>query len=231
MAFHLQYIEKKEICKDTHALYFDITGKDFYYKAGQYASVTIPILEAKDGKGNKRHFSIANAPGENNFIEIITRKSGSDFSGKILNLVKGDELVFENPAGEINADSIHGSPVFIAGGTGITPVRSIISYWKKKRVHKRITLFYANRTAACAPFMDEFRMNESSSFEFIPVFEEGEEERYEKGVFNEEIFRRYTNDISERYYYITGPPAMLSEAIKILVKAGVRDERIFIENV
>ena len=236
MSYKLKLVRKEEICRDTYGLYFDKSNSHIHYIAGQFVTVTIPDLNAADGKGNERHFSIANAPHENS-IEVIIRKSGSDFSNSILNLPIGVELIFDAPRGEIHSKKISESnfiPVFIAGGTGITPVRSILRDLNFKGMDKSITLFYANRSIETAVFLDEFMelSKEKNNFTFIPILEEETDRvKTEKGYFSEEIFKRYMSEIDKHAFFVTGPPMMLSEAIKVLVNSGVPDEKIFIENI
>ncbi len=232
--YKLKLIRKEEICKDTYGLYFDISNTGFQYLAGQFTTVTIPDLNEADGKGSQRHFSIANAPYQNNFIEIIIRKSGSDFSSCILNLPIGSVLLFEEPRGEIHIDKISDNTVFIAGGTGITPIRSILQDFRNKNINKRIILFYANRSIDYAAFFDELNSfeDENTNFSFIPILEEESDNVItDIGYFSEKIFKSYIDDINKYIYYVTGPPIMLSEAIKVLVNCGVADEKIVIENI
>lgn len=231
--YKLRLIRKEEICKDTFGLYFDIKNTGFNYIAGQFTTVTISDLNASDGKGNQRHFSIANAPGADDFIEIIIRKSGSDFSNCILTLAMGTVLLFDEPRGEIQSDKIPNDVIFIAGGTGITPVRSILQDFKNKNVNKKIILFYANRSIEYTAFFDEMKNfeEENASFRFIPILEEESDDvSTETGFFSEKIFNSYVKDIGSYTCYVTGPPMMLSKAIKVLVNCGVPDEKIVIEN-
>jgi ferredoxin-NADP reductase len=237
MIHNLKLTAKEEIAPDTFAFYFDTTGTNFTFTAGQFVTVTIPDLNAADGKGNERHYSIANALGEDNLIEIIIRKSNSDFSRCILNLPMGSELLFDNPRGEITGDKIGDSssiPVFIAGGTGITPVRSILKDFDLKQSEKDVILFYANRSKESAVFIEELLelSKRKKSFNFIPIFEEETDiKNSEIGYFSEEILKKHIKDFTNHVFYITGPPMMLSETIKVLVNCGIPDEMIVIENI
>ncbi|MBS1493334.1 MAG: FAD-dependent oxidoreductase [Bacteroidetes bacterium] len=236
MAYKLKLERKEEILKDTYGLYFDKNDSGIKFLAGQFFTVTIPDLNATDGKGNERHFSIANAPGEKQ-IEIIIRKSGSDFSNAILNLPIGAQLLFDEPRGEIHSKKIYESnfiPVFIAGGTGITPVRSILRDFNEREIDKELILFYANRSVETSVFLSEFENldKEKNNFTFIPILEEGSETiKTERGYFSEEIFKKYVKEIYRHVFFVTGPPMMLSEAIKVLVNSGVPEDKIFIENI
>lgn len=235
MTYNLKLAGKEEILKDTFGLYFDKGNSGIKFIAGQFVTVTIPDLNAADGKGNERHFSIANSPHESN-IEIIIRKSGSDFSNAILNLPIGSQLLFDEPRGEIHSKKIYESnfiPVFIAGGTGITPVRSILRDFEEREIDKELILFYANRSTETAVFINEFKnlSNEKNNFTFIPILEDSSDTKTEKGVFSVKIFKKYIGEIDSYVFFVTGPPMMLSEAIKVLVSSGVPEDKIFIENI
>ena len=235
MTYKLKLSRKEEILKDTYGLYFDKSDSGIKFLAGQFVSVTIPDLNAADGKGNERHFSIANSPHESN-IEIIIRKSGSDFSNAILNLPIGSGLLFDEPRGEIHSKKIFESnfvPVFITGGTGITPVRSILCDFYEKEIDKELILFYANRSVDTSVFLNEFEQlsNVKNKFTFIPILENTSDTKTEKGYFSEVIFKKYISDIEKHVFFVTGPPMMLSEAIKVLVSSGVPEDKIFIENI
>jgi NAD(P)H-flavin reductase len=236
MTYKLKLTGKEELLKNTYGLYFNKSDSKIKFKAGQFVTVTIPDLNAADGKGNERHFSIASAPSDSN-IEIIIRKSGSDFSNAILNLPIGSHLLFDEPRGEIHSKKISESnfiPVFIAGGTGITPVRSILRDFDERGIDKKFILFYANRSIETAVFLNEF-LNLSkvkNNFTFVPILEEESgDTKTEKGFFSEEILKKYVNEIDKHIFFVTGPPMMLSEAIKVLVNSGVPEDRIFIENI
>lgn len=236
MTYKLKLVRKEEILKDTYALYFDKSDSGIRFLAGQFVTVSIPDLNTSDGRGNERHFSIANAPHEDS-IEIIIRKSGSEFSNALLNLPAGSQLVFDEPRGEIHYKKIADSPfipVFIAGGTGITPVRSILQDLDSKDIERQIILYYANRSVESAVFLNEFEnlSGEKKNFTFIPILEEASDNiKTEKGFFSKEIFKKHVKEIEKHVFFVTGPPMMLSEAIKVLVNSGVPDEKIFIENI
>jgi len=234
MEYKLTLLKKEEICRDTYGLYFDISTSDFTYEAGQFVSVTIPDLISLDGKDNRRFYSIANAPGDK-YIEIIIRRSGSDFSNYLTNLSVGSQLVFEEARGEIRSSKIQDNTIFIAGGTGITPVRSILKDFDNNSISKKLILFYSNRSAEHAAFIDELKelSKKNNSFKLISIVEDisNVSSDSEKGFFSEEIFRKYVKNPAEHFYYVTGPPMMLSESIKVLIRSGVPEDKIFVENV
>ncbi len=94
-------------------------------------------------------------------------------------------------------------------------------------------MFYANRSLDTSVFLNEFENLRivKNKFTFIPILENTSDTKTEKGFFSEEIFKKYVSEIDKYVFFVTGPPMMLSEAIKVLVSSGVPEDKIFIENI
>lgn len=113
--------------------------KGFNFYPGQYLDIKLPV---EDKFGDTRAFTISSSPTEN-FLMITPKKGISNFK-KYLELLKpGDIIESSHPAGTFTLDET--SPaVFIAGGIGITPFRSIIKYVVDQKIKTPITLVYSN---------------------------------------------------------------------------------------
>lgn len=108
--------------------------ENFTFYPGQFID-----LEIKD---DTRSFSIASAPSEEHLI-ITTKLGISEFKKNILSLKQGDTLKSSHPAGTFTLEQT--SPgVFIAGGIGITPFRSMIKHNTDLNLKSPITLIYSN---------------------------------------------------------------------------------------
>lgn len=98
----------------------------FKFKAGQYVDVTLLNPSEMDSQGAVRSFSIASAPYEDGLV-VATRMRESAFKRVFAALPPGSELKLEGPMGSF---TLHQNPakaaVFLAGGIGITPFRSIV---------------------------------------------------------------------------------------------------------
>lgn len=114
-------------------------GFDFY--PGQYLDIELDI-KANDTKGNIRAFTISSSPTEN-FLMITPKKGISDFKKALEKLKTGDLIQSSHPAGTFTLDET--SPaVFITGGIGVTPFRSILKYAVDQKINTSITLVYSN---------------------------------------------------------------------------------------
>src|SRR5512142_1223775 len=117
--------ERKEVAEGTTAFYFEKPA-DFRFKAGQYLVLSLFDPPETDSEGNDRTFSIASAPFENRLM-VATRMRNTAFKRVLRTLPAGAEVNMRGPFGSF---ILHNSPsrpgVFLVGGIGITPVRSIV---------------------------------------------------------------------------------------------------------
>jgi len=229
--FKIKLLEKKLICENTYQLIFDKpeTGYDFF--PGQYAYFKLMFNTDEDIKGNVRPFSFAGSP-TNNELVIAVRKNESVFIENLLRLEAGSEVFISEPMGNNILDD-EKEKVFITGGIGITPVRSILDYLSINNLNEKITLFYFNRKYSQTAFLDEFKKwdVEMDGFNFIPVIEDEMDVNWkgEIGMFNEDILKKYVKEIEDKKFYLFGSDQMDDCVKQILIDSGVKDENIITE--
>ena len=117
-------------------------GFNFY--PGQYLDIKLPVANPNgDTKsGDTRAFTISSSPTED-FLMVTPKKGISPFKKFMENLKAGDTVESSHPAGTFTLDE--SSPaVFLAGGIGITPFRSIIKYCVDEQISTLMTLIYSN---------------------------------------------------------------------------------------
>lgn len=127
---------KKEV-NNRFSLIFE-KPKDFKFYAGQYLDIH---LNTKD-RFKSREFTISASPTEE-FLMITTKKGTSEFKKTLEKLQAGDSVTITHPAGTFILDETSHA-LFIAGGIGITPFRSIIKYCLDNSLTTPITLIYSN---------------------------------------------------------------------------------------
>ncbi|MGE0776513.1 MAG: 2Fe-2S iron-sulfur cluster-binding protein [Sphingomonadaceae bacterium] len=124
----------------------------FQYKPGQFLTLRVPI----DGKMRQRCYSLASAPGIDTRHKIaIKRVEGGMVSNHVCSSLKAGDLVeVQPPAGLFVPASLDTDFLLFAGGSGITPVLSIL---KAALSHGRghVTLLYANRDEQSVIFRNE----------------------------------------------------------------------------
>ena len=150
----LRLIEKEHLTDNVWAFRFE-PDEPLEWTAGEYISVELPH-EKPDGEGTKRWFTISSAPYEK-IVQITTRITQSSFKQALSRLEVGDELqLLDLPHGRFVWQDPNRPLVFIAGGIGVTPFRSIL----KQRAHDglplNVTLVYGSRTPD-VPFQGELQ--------------------------------------------------------------------------
>src|SRR5690606_20281999 len=128
----------------------------FTYTAGQFGDITLLNPPRTDDEGNTRGFSLASAPYEN-FLMMATRLRDSAFKQVLKDLPVGTEIKLDAPYGDFTLHKTESTPaVFIIGGIGVTPIRSIIAQATHDKTGHKLTLIHANKTPKDAPFANDF---------------------------------------------------------------------------
>lgn len=120
--------------------------------------------------------------------------------------------------------------VFLAGGIGITPIRSILQWASQERLPHKLYLFYSNREVDDAALIEEFESMtaQNPNFTLIPPITGHKTLAwpYEKGHINREVLTRYLLGLNGPIYYIAGPSGMVTAMTGLLNASGVSDDDI-----
>lgn len=199
------------------------------FRPGQYLNLFLDV----DGVQTSRPFSIASRPGEA-YLELTVKDNPGGFAAPYLlnDLAVGDELESSGPAGSFYHEPlIDGRDlVLLAGGSGITPFMSILrSEFARDEPSLRIHLLYGSRTPDDVIYGDELaRMAvEHPQFGFSLVISEPPE-GYDglTGFLDADLVGDLVGDVSERTFYICGPPLMHDFCLSYLEELGVPSRRI-----
>jgi ferredoxin-NADP reductase len=230
-ALTIRLKDKKEIAAGTMAFYFQ-KPEGFTFKAGQFADYTLIDPAETDAEGNVRGFSLANAPFEED-IMFATRMRDTAFKRVMKKMESGTEITFDAPYGSFTLQNNTKIPaVFLCGGIGITPVRSIALQAAHDKTEHRIFLFYANKTPRDAAFLDDLTkaQKDNPNFTFVASMTEMEtsDQKWEgeTGFFTEDLLEKYIGDLSQPIYYISGPASMVTSIRKTLTEAGIDEDNI-----
>jgi len=146
--------EREKIADATYAFQFDVGGKPFTYKSGQTVDVIQPQPRYSDAAGNRRTFSIADAPGKERLL-VATRDRGSAFKRSLIEAPLGLALEIDGPYGSFTLPNKPSDVFLLAGGIGVTPFRSMIEDTRERSLDHTLTLIHSNRTPEEAPFLEE----------------------------------------------------------------------------
>ncbi|MEP6947330.1 MAG: FAD-dependent oxidoreductase [Acidobacteriota bacterium] len=222
---------REEIAAGTMAFYFE-KPEGFTFKAGQFGDYTLVNPSETDAEGNIRGFSLASAPYEEDII-LATRMRNTAFKRVLGSMEIGTGLVLDAPYGSFTLHNNAKTPaVFLTGGIGVTPVRSIILQAAHDDLGHSIFLFDSNRRPEDAAFLGDLMeaQEKNPNFTFIGTMTEMENSTEdwdaETGFITKEMLSRYISDISAPIYYLCGPPPMVAAMRGILNGAGVDDDNI-----
>ena len=192
----------------------------FAFDPGQYIHVSF----MKMGLREPHPFSLSMAP-NNKHLRLSIKNSG-DFTSRIRPLLTpGTKLLLEGPFGRFTERAAAKEKfLFIAGGIGITPIRSMLEALSKRNADA--VLIYANRGRRDIALDAELaalgaRRHDVLSKEEAPGFEHG--------FVDEEKIKRLVPDFLERDIYVCGPPVMMDRLIAMFGTLGVPRARLHYE--
>jgi glycine betaine catabolism B len=132
------------------------------YTAGQYAFFDIGGVN-NDPKGTIRHFTIASSPTEN-FIMLSTRIRDTPYKKRLSSLEERAKVKVRGPQGNFVLHEDYSKPaIFLSGGIGVTPFRSMIKYATDKQLPIKIIMFDSNRDEKNILYKNEFDASTNSN--------------------------------------------------------------------
>jgi ferredoxin-NADP reductase len=227
--YEMTLVDRQRVAKDTMAFWFDTSGASFEFRAGQHADFVFAHPSIGHESDNSRTFSLASSPRDKGPIMIAMRMRKTDFKTTLMAAALGTKFIVSRPRGVF---TLHGDisrpAVFLAGGIGITPIRSIIQQAAQERLPHKLYLFYSNREADDAAFMEEFQDMTAQHTNFLLISTVTAHRSlswpYEKGHIDREMLRRYLIGLKGPVYYIAGPSGMVTAMIDLLHSSGVSDD-------
>jgi CDP-4-dehydro-6-deoxyglucose reductase len=194
------------------------------FGAGQYLQI-----ELEDG--TRRNYSMANAPHENDSVQLHVRHvAGGRFSEGVLGrLAKGDRLRIELPFGEFTLREGSNRPaVLLATGTGFAPVKSIVEDAIKRKLERPLHLYWGARRAEdlyLAALVQKW--HDSGRVKFVPVLSEADEAWTGRRGFVHEAVLEDFGSLAGYEVYACGNPSMTSAARDTFVKMGLPEDDFF----
>jgi len=144
----LKLIKRIKEASDCYSFIFEKPA-NFHFKAGQFLIYTIQN-KTHDDRGEERYFTISSAPFENE-LRLTTRfsRETSSFKKDLVSLKLHEEIEVKGPEGHFAFDSNFQNHLFVSGGIGVTPYRSVLLDLENKGEQPNIKIYYANRNADC----------------------------------------------------------------------------------
>jgi ferredoxin-NADP reductase len=214
-----------------HIIRLDLSGQSFPYQAGQAA-----YLQPR-GAEKRRPYSIASAPEEtarHGLLEFLVQTGNDGSAGLTPDLIQpGTPVAIEGPVGSFTfpAHPHERQFVFIAGGTGIAPLRSMLWHALLAERNGRVGLIYSVRSPEEFAYMQEFqRLEDEGRIDFRHTVTRATTEGWtgRQGRIDSSCLQGLIAP-GETLCFLCGPPALVGEIPPQLKLLGVRDEQIRME--
>ena len=244
MAEHFHALRVLEIVPETNeanSIRFEIPPElrdRFAFKAGQHLTLRAML----NGEEVRRNYSLCTAPAENDWLVTVKRIGGGLFSNWVGDALKaGDTLDVMPPHGSFTtefdaAKSRH--LVGVAGGSGITPVMSLIKTLLREEPQSRFTLLYGNRDSSSVIFLEALAALKDKHLGRFEIYHFLDQEEQDIALFNGMLNRERLEEAIEHLvpgaadvdgWFICGPGPMMDAAEGVLLDRNVAKERIHIE--
>ncbi|MCS6262525.1 MAG: FAD-dependent oxidoreductase [Nitrospira sp.] len=229
--YSIRLTERRLVAEGTMAFYFD-KPTQFVFTPGQFVDLTLPHPSETNAAGNTRAFSIASAPQESTLM-VATRLRDTAFKRELQRMPLGSTVQMEGPFGKLVLHADQTRPaVFLAGGIGITPFRSMVVQAAMQRSPHPMVLFYSNRRPEDAPFLEELQalQDKNPHYRFVGTMTEPAKSsrswQGETGFLNAALLSRHLVNVEKPIYYVVGPPGMVGALRTMLKEARIEDSDI-----
>jgi ferredoxin-NADP reductase len=217
-AMVLTLVDKKQETTDTVSFQFNCNELKTW-KAGQYLHYTLEHDNA-DSRAKERYFTISSAPFEDR-IMLTTRfaRKSSTFKKALKELAVGGIIEAAGLEGDFVVEDGNNQQVFIAGGIGVTPYRSILLDLDHRKLPINVLLLYANRD-------DNFVFQKE--LDALAMKHPHFKIRYfvEPRRIDEPVILEAVCDVKKPIFYVSGPEPMVGAFKKMFTGMGVPKGRL-----
>lgn len=212
---------------DAHSVVFELDESQasaFGYTPGQFLTVRVP----SDRCGSvARCYSLSSSPFTGDRLQVTVKRTADGYASNWIcdNLAAGDQVEVLVPSGVFSPKSLDNDLLLFAGGSGITPVMSIVKSVLAKG-SGRITLVYANRDEHSVIFGRELRELAAANPDRLTVIHWLESVQ---GLPELDQLRALAEPFAERETFVCGPRPFMSAVSKACKSLGITRERLHTE--
>lgn len=200
------------------------------YIPGQFMMISIDGLTNLNGTLLKRSYSIASKASDDYLEFCIARMENGTMSQKMHAMKEGDFVHVEGPYGNFKMKDNDAPIILIAGGSGISPIMSMLRTLFERKATQQIQLFFGVRNPEEIIYIDELSdyAKNHANFELIIGFSDpGLDIEERLSGYIHEVVRKH--DPSPKDCYICGPPQMIKAVKEVLEELHFEKERIQID--
>ncbi len=228
-----EVISMKDLTYDIKEVTLKLIKPDeISYKSGQYIQFQVPEYEMT-AESVYRAYSMSSHPSQKAKVELEIRlvPNGICTTYVFNHLKVGDRVTINGPYGEFHLRESTRDIIFIAGGSGMAPIKSMLYDMVEKNIKRKTTYFFGARSVRDLFLVQEMRELEKrlQNFSFIPALSEPLKEDKWKGETGliTDVLDRHLKSGENVEAYLCGSPGMIDASIKVLTKKGVPEELIY----
>ncbi|HSX40660.1 MAG TPA: hypothetical protein VLF68_03525 [Candidatus Saccharimonadales bacterium] len=224
---------KKIIAPQTYLFSFS-KPDDFHFAPGQYMEWTLPHKNV-DSRGTRRYFSIASSPDEQDLLILLKYYTPpSSFKKTLVSMEQNQSVIASQLAGDFILPKDTKKPlVFVAGGVGIAPFRSMVAQIIEKKQQRDIILFFANRHKEDIVFADLFEQAKlyglKTIYTLTDIVAVPPDWSGEKGYITTQMLQKYIPDCQDRIFYLSGPQLMVERFKTTLEQMHIKKNHIVVD--
>jgi NAD(P)H-flavin reductase len=213
-------------CHDTKSFTLNLKDK-FSFQPGQFVILTLPY----HGRVVRRSYSLSSPPNQDTAEICLNYVKGGAASEFFFNAKTGQTIELDGPYGLFTLQDTNKPKLFIATGTGVAPLRSMILDLYQHKDKRRATLIFGERTEAELLFRNEFEAiaEKYPEFNYIPILSKSTNGWAGKQGYVQDVMKNYIKDVKEIEVYVCGLKEMVDQVQQKLLKLGVPGANIFTE--
>lgn len=228
-----ELIGRKQVSNNTADFIFR-SDRKLKYRPGQYMEWTLAHNDV-DNRGIRRYFTLASSPTERDIrLGVKFYNPSSTYKQAMLNMTGDDQVVAAHVVGDFTLPRSKSKKlVFIAGGIGVTPFRSMIKYLIDKNERRDITLIYAADSANDVAYRDIFEQARAQlGAKVIYVYTKPNaalDANSRAGYIDATIIRDLVPDAAKRSFYISGSHSMVQAVKAALWQSGAKRRKVKVD--
>jgi len=226
---------KYKVASDTAEFEF-VPDQAINYKPGQYMEFTLPH-PGSDNRGVRRYFTLSSSPTEKNIkIGVKFYEESSTYKTALIDIKNSTPIVAAQLAGDFTLPNDKTKKLlFIAGGIGVTPFRSMIKYLIDNNDKRDIVMLYSANSVKQLAYIHDLEDARNKLGIKVHYVVSGrdqnlpDDEYYATGRINNQLIRSYVPDCDDRKIYISGSHPMVESLQESLPHIGVKFNNIKVD--
>ncbi len=229
--YTLTLAAKKILAKDVYEFSFYLPEEKITYRPGQFMEWTLPHSSV-DNRGNRRYFSLSSAPTEKTVsFAIKYYDPPSSYKRTLVAMEPGGSIIATDVAGDFTLPKKLSQPlVFVAGGIGVAPFRSMLKAIVDRGERANLTILYVNRHADEIAYNDLFIRAAGLGVKTYYILTDAKSlpPGWKGGVghVDAKMIAQLVPDYQRASFYLSGPQPMVEAAASALANLSVPDKQI-----